>query len=72
VDERDNESESLPAVILPGDRAIEVHDDLERLRREVAPPAIVRDAGPHAEYAYADFFKANGIEGHAQSLGQFG
>src|SRR3954451_1186963 len=35
-----------------------VHADLERLRREVAAPAIVREAGPNAEYAYADFFKA--------------
>src|SRR4051795_503807 len=35
-----------------------VHAELERLRREVAAPAIVRDAGPGAEYAYADFFKA--------------
>ena len=34
------------------------HADLERLRREVAAPAIVREAGPNAEYAYADFFKA--------------
>jgi integrase/recombinase XerD len=32
--------------------------DLERLRREVLPPPIVRDAGGNAEYAYADFFKA--------------
>src|SRR5262245_55079200 len=31
---------------------------LERLRREVTPPVIVQDAGPNAEYAYADFFKA--------------
>lgn len=35
-----------------------VHADLERLRREVAAPDIVREAGPGAEYAYADFFKA--------------
>ncbi|MDB5348922.1 MAG: site-specific recombinase XerD [Planctomycetota bacterium] len=35
-----------------------VHADLERLRREIAAPPIVREAGPGAEYAYADFFKA--------------
>src|SRR3954452_8817597 len=35
-----------------------IHADLERLRREVAAPDIVREAGPGAEYAYADFFKA--------------
>src|SRR4051812_40101839 len=35
-----------------------IHADLERLRREVAAPEIVREAGPGAEYAYADFFKA--------------
>src|SRR3954466_8499443 len=57
--ERD-EVEVLPAVAGTGGDGHElvVHADLERLRREVAAPAIVRDAGPHAEYAYADFFKA--------------
>jgi integrase/recombinase XerD len=39
-------------------RALVIHADLERLRREVAAPPIVREAGPGAEYAYADFFKA--------------
>ena len=39
-------------------RELVVHADLERLRREVAAPPIVREAGPGAEYAYADFFKA--------------
>jgi integrase/recombinase XerD len=58
MSEIENESEGFPAVIEPEGRAILVHDDLERLRREIAAPAIVRDAGPHAEYAYADFFKA--------------
>jgi site-specific recombinase XerD len=53
------ESEGVPAVIKPvADRELVVHADLERLRREVAAPAIVREAGPNAEYAYADFFKA--------------
>src|SRR5262249_10846030 len=40
--------------------------DLERLRREVEPPAIVRDAGPQAEYAYADFFKARISNGNTR------
>jgi len=35
-----------------------VNPDIERLRREVMPPVIVQEAGPNAEYAYADFFKA--------------
>jgi hypothetical protein len=35
-----------------------IDPDFERLRREVTPPVIVRDAGRNAEYAYADFFKA--------------
>src|SRR3954452_7207332 len=39
-------------------RELAIHADLERLRREVAAPEIVREAGPGAEYAYADFFKA--------------
>jgi integrase/recombinase XerD len=32
--------------------------NFERLRREVMPPVIVLEAGPNAQYAYADFFKA--------------
>ena len=60
MDEDRDRVETLPAVV---DRPAAAGplvglDDLERLRREVAAPAIVRDAGPHAEYAYADFFKA--------------
>jgi integrase/recombinase XerD len=51
--------EVLPAATLPdAGRDLVVHADLERLRREVAAPPIVREAGPGAEYAYADFFKA--------------
>lgn len=38
--------------------ALPLHADLERLRLELQPPPIVQDAGPGAEYAYADFFKA--------------
>jgi site-specific recombinase XerD len=59
MDEDRCESEGLPAVIEPaaGDELV-IHADLERLRREVAAPEIVREAGPNAEYAYADFFKA--------------
>jgi site-specific recombinase XerD len=58
--EEHDEIEGLPAVVAhqPGDRVLVGQDDLERLRREVRAPAIVRDAGPNAEYAYADFFKA--------------
>src|SRR5262249_22082617 len=52
------QSESLPAVVSDAVRVPAGREDLERLRREVEPPAIVRDAGPNAEYAYADFFKA--------------
>ena len=58
MDEVKGRSEGLPAVIEPADRGFVVRDDMERLRREVAPPAVVRAAGPNAEYAYADFFKA--------------
>src|SRR3954447_21341560 len=58
MDEVMGQSEGLPAVVPPADRGLVGRDDLERLRREVAPPAIVRDAGSNAEYAYADFFKA--------------
>ena len=53
------EIEVLPTTTEPdAGRELVVHADLERLRREVAAPPIVRDAGPGAEYAYADFFKA--------------
>src|SRR4051794_32725645 len=58
MDEIREESDGLPAVVGPAAGELVVHADLERLRREVAAPAIVRDAGPNAEYAYADFFKA--------------
>jgi integrase/recombinase XerD len=39
-------------------RDLVIHADLERLCREIAAPPVVREAGPGAEYAYADFFKA--------------
>ncbi len=60
MDETRDEIENVPAVVeSTGDgHELVVHADLERLRREVAAPAIVREAGPGAEYAYADFFKA--------------
>jgi len=59
MDEGEYEIEVLPATVSPdAGRDLVVHTDLERLRREVAAPPIVRDAGPGAEYAYADFFKA--------------
>ena len=60
MDEGRFEVEVLPAGTGPdGDgHELVVHADLARLRREVAAPAIVREAGPGAEYAYADFFKA--------------
>src|SRR4051812_1411488 len=50
----------LPAVVEceAGATALIGQEDLEQLRREVAAPDIVREAGPGAEYAYADFFKA--------------
>ena len=51
--------EVLPAgVERAADGAPVLHADIERLRREIAAPEIVREAGPNAEYAYADFFKA--------------
>src|SRR3954454_795933 len=55
-----DEIECLPAVVErePGAPVLVGQAELERLRREVAAPAIVREAGPNAEYAYADFFKA--------------
>src|SRR5262245_59721985 len=58
--------ESLPALVPPVDRELVGRDDLERIRREVEPPAIVRDAGPYAEYAYADFFKAKISNGNTR------
>ena len=59
MDEDQYEIEVLPATVEPdAGRDLVVHADLERLRREVAAPPIVREAGPGAEYAYADFFKA--------------
>ena len=60
MDETRGEIEVLRAAVgTAGDgHGLVAHADLERLRREVAAPAIVRDAGPNAEYAYADFFKA--------------
>jgi site-specific recombinase XerD len=58
MDEVKGRSEGVPAVIEPAAQGLVGRDDLERLRREVEPPAVVRDAGPNAEYAYADFFKA--------------
>ncbi len=58
MDDVRGEIEGLPAVVEPARGGLVLHDDLVRLRREVAAPDVVRDAGPHAEYAYADFFKA--------------
>src|ERR687897_1321513 len=60
MDEGRCEVEVLPAVAGTGGDGHElvIHADLERLRREIAAPPIVREAGPGAEYAYADFFKA--------------
>src|SRR3954449_346276 len=59
MDEGKYEIEVLPATVSPdAGRELVIHADLERLRREVAAPEIVRAAGPDAEYAYDDFFKA--------------
>jgi integrase/recombinase XerD len=60
MDENQEEVAGVPAIVgTAGDgHELIVHADLERLRREVAAPDIVREAGPGAEYAYADFFKA--------------
>src|SRR3954452_5866291 len=60
MDQDRNEIVSLPAVVErePAAPVLVGQEDLERLRLEVAAPAIVREAGPNAEYAYADFFKA--------------
>ncbi len=59
MDEASHEIEVLREAAGPDEaRDLVIHADLERLRREVAAPDIVREAGPGAEYAYADFFKA--------------
>ena len=60
MDENQGEIEVLPAKVGSDDDGHEVvvHADLERLRRAVAAPEIIKQAGPNAEYAYADFFKA--------------
>src|SRR3954469_1475957 len=59
MDDDKYEIEVLPSTAGPdAGRELVIHADLERLRREVAAPEIVREAGPGAEYAYADFFKA--------------
>jgi integrase/recombinase XerD len=60
MEESKGEIEVLPATAGPdGDgHELVVHADLERLRRAVTAPEIVKNAGPNAEYAYADFFKA--------------
>src|SRR3954462_11937484 len=60
MDENHEEIEGLPAIVErgPDRRELIGQEELERLRREVAAPDIVREAGPNAEYAYADFFKA--------------
>ena len=60
MDETKDEIEVVETVVrTDGDgHDLVVHADLERLCRAVAAPEIVKDAGPNAEYAYADFFKA--------------
>src|SRR4051795_2644979 len=59
MDEDRYEVEVLPATMGRDDGCeLVIHADLERLRREVAAPPIVREAGPGSAYAYADFFKA--------------
>jgi integrase/recombinase XerD len=60
MDENRDRVVGLPSVVeaIGDGHELVVHSDLERLRREVAAPDIVREAGPGAEYAYADFFKA--------------
>src|SRR3954469_25015565 len=60
MDQDRDEIESVPAVVAraPATQALIGQAELEGLRRAVAAPAIVREAGPNAEYAYADFFKA--------------
>lgn len=52
MDEGECKIEVLPATVsTDAGRDLVVHSDLERLRREVAAPPIVRDAGPGADYA---------------------
>jgi integrase/recombinase XerD len=59
MDDDQYEVEGLPAITGPeAGLDLVIHADLERLRREVAAPPIIQEAGPGAEYAYADFFKA--------------
>src|SRR3954462_9122267 len=59
MDEGEYEIEGLPATVSPdAGRDLVVHADLQRLPTEGTAPPIVRAAGPGAEYAYADFFKA--------------
>src|SRR3954451_15897037 len=60
MDQERDEIESVPAVVEreTGTPSLVGQEDLERLRREITAPAIVQEAGPNAEYAYADFFKA--------------
>jgi integrase/recombinase XerD len=60
MDENQQGTEGVLAVVEAcGDgHELVVHADLDRLRREIAAPDIVREAGRGAEYAYADFFKA--------------
>jgi site-specific recombinase XerD len=60
MDHGQSEIVNVPARIGDGVGAVTpaIDPGLERLRREVTPPLIVQDAGPNAEYAYADFFKA--------------
>lgn len=59
MEESQYEIEVLPATVSPDARRdLVIHADLERLRREIAAPPIIKAAGPGSEYAYADFFKA--------------
>src|SRR4051794_15136679 len=60
MDQDQDSVEGLPAVVEreSGSPSLVGREELERLRLEVAAPPIVREAGPNAEYAYADFFKA--------------
>jgi hypothetical protein len=58
-------------------RELAVYADLERLRREVAAPEIVREAGPGVGSAYADFFEAkishpNTRNAHRRAAGEIG
>jgi integrase/recombinase XerD len=64
--DQDGQSESVTEIVnVPARVAGDGHAgvpmssrDLERLRRDIMPPLIVQEAGPNAQYAYADFFKA--------------